>query len=513
VKYFSDHEEYYLRYRLDNDPFPEVTADNILYVSPELNHRLELIKHLLEFSQQMVLVTAPPEAGKSTLCGYLPTTFDDNWPTGVVAASETMDLESLADAIVGQIYPDDKSRSGTAVNRLQKYLEYCDREHKLPVILIDDGHKLSIDALSFILQLNALTHNATRFRFIIFADPRINTALDDPRIKVATTGIIHSINIPLLTEAQTAAYLEYRLLASGKVDPYPFTDQDASHIYKVSGGAPGRINRLARQAMLDPAILADGQGMLLSVLAPLRRLRNPILSALVICLAIGVYYYARERAAKQPPLTIAVALPPEQNHPGVTTSSRPQPLPPVPEQAQEEPDMAAGTPASATELSESAPQMVAAPGPQSGANEDLRSPPLPVPKAEPPAPVTSAPRTSAPPQSATARPEPRTGAFAGLKDSDWIRSQDPGQYVLQLIGARDLKSLEQYLAAAPALRPKLVFISTYNAGKPWYVFLYGMYRDHDSAVADVATLPAVVRKGQPWPRTVASVQSDLQKGQ
>ncbi|MBF8270492.1 MAG: AAA family ATPase, partial [Gammaproteobacteria bacterium] len=95
--------------------------------------------------------------------------------------------------------------------------------------------------LAFILQLNTLTYNETRFRFVIFADPGINAVLDDPRIKVATTGIIHSINIPLLTEAQTSAYLEYRLQAAGKINQYPFTDKDSNNIYKVSGGAPGKI--------------------------------------------------------------------------------------------------------------------------------------------------------------------------------------------------------------------------------------------------------------------------------
>ncbi|MBF8270491.1 MAG: hypothetical protein HW386_2200 [Gammaproteobacteria bacterium] len=103
--------------------------------------------------------------------------------------------------------------------------------------------------------------------------------------------------------------------------------------------------------------------------------------------------------------------------------------------------------------------------------------------------------------------------FTGLKNDSWVRTQNPGNYVLQLIGARDIKTLEQYLEGVPEIRAKLAVITTYKAGKPWYVFIYGIYPNRETAVADVSKLPAVVRKGEPWPRTVASVLIDLQKTQ
>ena len=103
--------------------------------------------------------------------------------------------------------------------------------------------------------------------------------------------------------------------------------------------------------------------------------------------------------------------------------------------------------------------------------------------------------------------------FPGLRDDNWVRAQDPGHYVLQLIGARDIRTLELYLADAPEIRSGLAVITTWNAGNPWYVFIYGIYPDRDAAVADLGRLPAVIRKGEPWPRTIASVLSDLQKTQ
>ena len=67
MKLFSEHDDYYFKHGLDRDPFPKDGIDNIVFTSPELNQRIELIKHLLEFSQQLVVVTTPSGGGKTTL--------------------------------------------------------------------------------------------------------------------------------------------------------------------------------------------------------------------------------------------------------------------------------------------------------------------------------------------------------------------------------------------------------------------------------------------------------------
>ncbi len=44
--------DYYSKFGLDTDPFLEEIQGDLYFITPELNHRTELIKHLLEFSQQ-----------------------------------------------------------------------------------------------------------------------------------------------------------------------------------------------------------------------------------------------------------------------------------------------------------------------------------------------------------------------------------------------------------------------------------------------------------------------------
>lgn len=523
MKLFSEQEDYYLRYGLDRDPFPVNTIDNIFYTTPELNQRIDLIKHLLEFGRQLVVVTAPPGAGKTMLSQYLLSVFDPGWSVNFIRAIDDMTPEGMAFAVISELYPADYADSMPAVDRLYKYLEHCDRDQKLPVIMIDEGERLSLDALEFILQLNEKAHNNTRFRFVIFGGEKLNRLLDDPRIKVSTTGILHNISIPLLTGAQTVNYLEHRLKSSGDINPYPFTDRDAQHIHKVSGGAPGRINRLARQAMQGPSL--PGTRMVTG-------LRNPIVIACLVfvILVVSLLIYDRlvpdqaGQVAGTPPAQPAGTL--EKSEPApiqrhtATEETTPSPASNTGSEAPVTPGPGTG----AAMAEQSAPQSetaavitklekpaAAEAVEDSAAEKPAQAEPA---AAESPEPAAAAEVKQAPPaKPAEDRPESFSRQFAGLRGADWVRAQDPDKYVLQVIGAQEVKTLEQYLAALPELRNRLAVIATRKDGQPWYVLLYGLYPDHDTARRDINNLPADARRSRPWARPVAAVQQDLDMNQ
>ena len=490
VKIFSAKQDYYLGYGLERDPFPETGIDNIFFTTPELNQRIELIKHLLQHGQQLLLVLAPEGAGKTTLCKYLQSSIDPVWSVHCINAGENMSPEGLAFAVIRELYPAEYVRTVPALDRFYKYLEFCDRDGKLPVIMIDDGQLLSLDTLEFILQLNEKTHNDTRFRFVIFAEQSIDRLLNDPRIKVSTKGILHNLSIPQLTEDQTAAYMEHRLQSSGNPSQQPFTGTDIQQIHKVAGGLPGRINRLARQTMQGPTAhwKRATPGLL-------RYARNPVVVATVIFLVFVLFYVIGQSQAPEPAQQASVAAaPPATVDTALPAQETAAVTPPV--------EQAAGqTPAEA--------EQVAATEEAPVETKPESMPAAQVAEHTPPAPAAVKPEQ--PQVAAPDRPEALSPQFAGLKGGDWLRAQDPHKYVLQVIGAQEISTLEKYLQAAPELRDQLIVIASRNAGKPWYVFLYGLYPSHDAAAAAIKRLPPAARKSRPWPRAVADVRANLEK--
>jgi DamX protein len=60
------------------------------------------------------------------------------------------------------------------------------------------------------------------------------------------------------------------------------------------------------------------------------------------------------------------------------------------------------------------------------------------------------------------------------------------------------------------MKEKLSMFLTVNQNKPWYVLVYGLYKDRDSAVAGVPNLPADVQTMSPWPRQIVTIHKALE---
>ncbi len=90
----------------------------------------------------------------------------------------------------------------------------------------------------------------------------------------------------------------------------------------------------------------------------------------------------------------------------------------------------------------------------------------------------------------------------------WLWSQDPSHYTLQLLAGQTEAGIKGFITKHK-LSGKAVYYRTSRNGRPWYVLVYNSYSDHRSAKAAISTLPAKLRKTQPWPRSFASIHTEL----
>lgn len=97
-----------------------------------------------------------------------------------------------------------------------------------------------------------------------------------------------------------------------------------------------------------------------------------------------------------------------------------------------------------------------------------------------------------------------TGA-ANLAD---IKSKSPRHYTLQLSAGADKAALQAYARQLTLAESSWIYQTEYK-GKPWYVLIHGDYATSAKAKAAVANLPALARKGQPWPKSYGQVQKEM----
>ncbi|HIZ51251.1 MAG TPA: SPOR domain-containing protein, partial [Candidatus Pseudomonas excrementavium] len=140
-----------------------------------------------------------------------------------------------------------------------------------------------------------------------------------------------------------------------------------------------------------------------------------------------------------------------------------------------------------------APEVVAAPEPVAAPASQPQSQPQPQPESAAP---------TAPPTTASA---PTAG---GYHQAGWYRQRAASEYSLQLLGSRSRQAALDFMAAQSGVAD-LGYFETVHEGKPWFVVTQGAYAGRTQAQQGAAKLPESLRKLNPWPRSMGSIQQSL----
>lgn len=592
---------------LQRAPFLDQIDERFFYADPALVQRLDLLQHLIQFGDMLLGVVGPSGSGKSTLLRQLLLRGGTLWRccrlSGAQIPQPAHLLVQLADCF-------DPGRDRVPERLQADLLRSCEalRHNGQFVVVVDDAHLLPDAALKTLLELAGSPPDTLKLlRIVLFSEPGLERRITQGGWHSPVRPLLHTLQLPVFNDHQTAAYLMYRLAAAGYSGASPFSLTEVRALHKAAGGLPGRLNALANETLMEHAkrgIAQPGRSG--------RRFRLPIVPRAIVGAAVvgfvvaaGLgWYFNRpaQEAPNLPPLGSDAAPPPEPEiaQPTLPRSSTNEQAAPPPASLDESGPPAAphtGTPGNehpdarriAGELDEpndtapatapsTAPPADTEPRPDVVARSESSAPPSPTappadtstpsaatastpagapdqpgktkPAVEPAQPAgadTAAPPPSnaATPPDATAKPaspasgltaqslpapkpaptsaEPKSvpAAQAGTRgaavnlpadvlDAAWLLARPPGHYTLQLIGVRSPASLRGYLRDHSIPGP-VAYFRTRLKGDDWYVLVQGDYASQSAAREAIATLPAGVRKDQPWPRRFAHVHGDIHK--
>ncbi|CAK0757398.1 conserved hypothetical protein [Gammaproteobacteria bacterium] len=188
-----------------------------------------------------------------------------------------------------------------------------------------------------------------------------------------------------------------------------------------------------------------------------------------------------------------------------TLHAPPLPPPPSPATAAKEPSPAKGLAAESTTPSLPSPHPPVATG---AGTVEPTSPP-PVATVEPVTEPTPALKTAVPPPSSPAvepivAPTPTT--TAELLGEDWVRTQKPTYYTLQILTSPLEKDIRTFVRRHD-LKGELAMVSELRQGRMWYNLIYGSYKNTATANKARAALPPEVLKSGAWWRRFRDLHS------
>ena len=288
---------YLASYGLTEAPFSLQQDDRFFYLNSTITEQLGLLKHYTQYGNLLLIVTGERGIGKSSLKQRFINTAQEEWQICEIQSHTMMDASLLLKQIAhGFNITEPPLEPSALFEVLSAQLDHMRQASYVPILIIDDAHELSKDALQALLYL-AENHSdqQTALRIILFCEPEIEIMLDDPAIHSLRERVTHSMEISSLDENETAEYLRHRLAVAGLDGTSPFTPTLVHKIFKASEGVPAKINEYAHQNLLDdsePVTLIElGIDDELIHETKSFNLRNIILGGVALTIVIGVLLF------------------------------------------------------------------------------------------------------------------------------------------------------------------------------------------------------------------------------
>ncbi len=242
---------YLENYGLSEAPFSILHKDKFLYLDAELSQCLDLLRHMTDNSNLLLLVEGERDAGKTSLLTRFVINANLEWSICQIAANTMMDADQLLFQIAQGFGLERLPHDATQLQELlYAHVASMHRSGQIPILIVDDAHEVAKDALLAIFNLaDAYVEEQHLLRILLFCEPQIEKILGAGDISELRDRITHTMQIPPLDEQATAEYLKHRMAVAGFDGGSPFTPDMVKRMYNTSHGLPGVINKLAHQTL------------------------------------------------------------------------------------------------------------------------------------------------------------------------------------------------------------------------------------------------------------------------
>jgi DamX protein len=479
------------------------------FLTQELAQRLNLMRHLIQYSDQLLLILAEKGAGKTSVRQEILAQPEEHWQLLAVDSHPDLGEHALLKILLDKFNVKTQEQNLHSLqNTLRTHIAATRYNNQIPILLVDDAHMLPLESLSLLVQLAMAGEAQDRMRVLLFCEPQITSIFAAPEFEIIRHNLIHTLDIPPLNEQQVREYLRF-YLHSVEYDSNPFSGMSIQNIYLQSEGIPGTVNQLA-DTIWQQHLLRDDASHTTSSTEQQHSLQRPIwwLSIALIfgILTLGAYWL--KNAFNDLDNTSTIELPALNNH-----NETEIPLPIAPQNLQ--PDMPIDSVIDVSTEPAFNPVEITPYENINNTNLDLSQ--LPDVPGLPNFSNTLSHDELEDITPADLKPEIINDVTQKLlpntHSASWLQAQPPEYFTLQIMGSYALERVAQFINKHH-LKGDLSLYKTQHNGRDWYVLTYGVYQTKMSAHVARSALPKALQKTtKPWLRPLSIVQSQINKSQ
>lgn len=237
-------------YQLSLKPFQISTDPRFLWLGEKHQEALAVLKYGILDNKGFLLLTGDVGTGKTTLLNALVDSLGEDVLVAMVADPGLAKMDFFN--FVADSFGMNKSfkSKGEFLIYLKNYLLSLNQQGKQALLIIDECQHLTQKLLEEVRLLSNIEKADAKLINIFFVgQSEFNNIILRPQNRAIRQRITINYNISALSEAETDAYIRFRLSVAGNDDPI-FTSGAIEEVYKFSNGYPRLINILCDQALL-----------------------------------------------------------------------------------------------------------------------------------------------------------------------------------------------------------------------------------------------------------------------
>ncbi len=239
-------------FNIDESAFSIAPNPKYLFLSKQHEEALAHLIYGVTRKGGFVCLTGDIGTGKTTVCRCMFEQLPDKTDIAFVINPKFSPMELLA-SICDELHLDYSAFQPSIkeyVKKLYTYLIEAHAQGRNTVLVIDEAHNLSIDALEHVRTLTNLETNEQKLlQIILIGQPELKTLLAKPELEQVSQRITARYHIGPLSLRETGQYINHRLLVAGAKQKI-FSPSNIKHIYKITRGVPRLINILCDRILL-----------------------------------------------------------------------------------------------------------------------------------------------------------------------------------------------------------------------------------------------------------------------
>lgn len=510
---FGDSTNHWHQFGLENSPFDDSLA--VYYPVRQWEEHLRYLQQFRTGSYPLLLIPGIVGSGKTTLIKRFIESQNDPIRIHAIEAQPHHAVNQFIQALYSGSGMEAHYDANTS--EVLHQLSLLSREVGPQLLLIDNAHRLPRETLMRLLHLLfSQDLSQTQFRVVLSGESQLQETVMNLLDAFASSRQVPSLQLEPLSMQEVREYLEFRFDQAGLSQKLPFTPALLKQIHLLSGGFPGRVNRVAQQVFVD-TMRSDHHHQQPSSTNNLNQFleghKMKLMGvAVFFALVLLVWQYQPNHHNASTVLTenTEQSVPAQKSLPklnittgAAVTTSRTELSPDVREAIAAAVDHMQAEEMAETEQYEESFSMPVVhnqhllAGAVMADNKAVQTAAVSVPTASE---ITKTGVSPTKTRSVIASADSVTGAELQLMSAKG--------FTIQIMGVRVPQLLEAFVA-----ENHLTDVSYYRTkmnNQDWYVLVYGNFQSQEEARDALAKLPEDVRRQQPWVRSFDGVRQAIE---